>query len=123
MIRRLCLMMLFLSMLVVTAGESHAQVRYSNGYGRVVPGARRYYGYGNGRFDNGFSPRRLNAYGYSNDRYDPYDNGYVGNGYGYRYYGNGYGNYGNGYIGYGNDYNYGNGFVYRGPLGFGLSLF
>ena len=69
--RRLCLMMLFLGMLVVTPGESHAQVRFGNEYGRVGPGARRYYGYGNGRYDNGYGPRRLNAYGYSN-----YGNGF-----------------------------------------------
>ncbi len=114
--RRLDLMILLLGILVVTAGESHAYGPYYNGYVRSGPGVRRYYGYGNGRFDNGYGPRRLNAYGYSNYGYDPYNNGYTGNGYGY-------GSYGNGYVGYGNDYNYGNGFVYQGPLGFGLSIF
>ena len=114
--RRLDLMILLLGILVVTAGESHAYGPYYNGYVRSGPGVRRYYGFGNGRFDNGYGPRRLNAYGYSNYGYDPYNNGYTGNGYGY-------GSYGNGYVGYGNDYNYGNGIVYQGPLGFGLSIF
>ncbi len=114
--RRICLMMLFFGMLVATAAESHAYGPYYNGYGRVGPGPRRYYGYGNGRFDNPYGPGRISPYRNFNSGNGPYGNGYMGNGYGY-------GNYGNGYDGYGNDYNYGNGFVYRGPLGFGLSIF
>ena len=119
--RRICLMLLFLGIFAVTAGACQADGPYYNGYGRGGPGLHRYYGYGNGRYDNAYGPRRLNPYGYSNYRNGPYGNGYIGNGYG-NMYGNGYSGYANEYN-YRNGYNHRNGYVDGGPFGFGISIF